>query len=146
MTGLAFADTNLLVYRRDKSEPAKQPRAEEWMAFLWNGRCGRLSTQVLNEFYVTVTQKLEPGLDRHSARDEIRSLFAWRPVPTDRLAIEGAWRIQDRYGLSIWDSLIVSAALLAGCRYLLSEDLQDGQLIDGLEVVNPFAHRPEELD
>ena len=146
MTGLAFVDTNLLVYRRDKSEPAKQPLAEEWMAFLWNARSGRLSTQVLNEFYVTVTQKLKPGLDREAARDEIRSLFAWRPVPTDRLAVEGAWRIQDRYGLSIWDSLIVSAALLAGCRYLLSEDLQDGQVLDGLRVVDPFAHRPEELD
>jgi predicted nucleic acid-binding protein len=146
MTGLAFVDTSLLVYRRDKSEPSKQPRAEEWMAFLWNARSGRLSTQVLNEFYVTVTQKLKPGLDREVARDEVRSLFAWRPVPTDRLAIEGAWRIQDRYGLSIWDSLIVSAALLAGCRHLVSEDLQDGQVLDGLRVVDPFAHRPEELD
>jgi len=134
------------VDRRDKSEPSKQPRAEEWMAFLWNARSGRLSTQVLNEFCVTVTQKLKPGLDREVARDEVRSLFAWRPVPTDRLAIEGAWRIQDRYGLSIWDSLVVSAALLAGCRYLLSEDLQDGQALDGLRVVDPFAHRPEELD
>jgi predicted nucleic acid-binding protein len=145
MNGTVFVDTNLLVYRRDRSEREKQPRAEAWMAFLWNERAGRLSMQVINEYYVTVTQKLKPGLKRGSARDEIRSLLAWRPVPTDLQTLEGAWRIQDRYRLSFWDSLIVSAALVADCRYLLTEDLQEGQVFDSLRVVNPFTQRPEDL-
>src|SRR6185503_7887067 len=146
MTGSAFVDTNLLVYRRDKSEPKKQPRAEEWMVFLWNTRAGRLSMQVLHEFYVTVTQKLKPGLDRQSARDEVQSLFSWRPVSPDRVVLEGAWKIQDRYEVPFWDGLIVSGAVQSGCRYLLSEDFQDGQVVEGVRIINPLAHRPADLD
>ena len=146
MTGTAFVDTNVLVYCRDLTEPDKQPLAEAWLAHLWNERAGRLSAQVLNEYYVTVTRKLRPGLDPATARSEIRSLLAWRPVPLDRQTLEGAWRLEDGYGISFWDSLIVSAALVAGCRYLLTEDLQDRQAFEGIEVVNPFARRPEDLD
>jgi predicted nucleic acid-binding protein len=146
MTGTAFVDTNILVYSRDASESKKQPVALEWMEHLWTERTGRISTQVLNEFYVMVTQKLKPGLDRRSARDEIRTLFSWRPSVLDRDVIEGGWRVQDLYGLSFWDGLIVSSALIAGCRYLLSEDLQDGQAIEGLQVVNPFTRKPDDLD
>jgi predicted nucleic acid-binding protein len=146
MTGTAFVDTNVLVYCRDRSEAEKQPRAEEWLAHLWNTGAGRVSMQVLNEFYVTVTQKLRPGLDPLNARDDVRSLLAWQPLHLDPLAIEEAWGIQDRYGASFWDSLIVAAALRTGSRYLLSEDFRDGQLLDGLRVVDPFRHRPQDLD
>jgi predicted nucleic acid-binding protein len=146
MTGTAFVDTNVLVYCRDASESKKQPLAREWMEHLWAERAGRISMQVLNEFYVTVTQKLKPGLDRRSAQDEIRTLFSWRPVILDRDVLEGGWRIQDVYGLSFWDGLIVSSALLAGCRYLLSENLQDRQVIDRLQIVNPFNRKPGDLD
>jgi predicted nucleic acid-binding protein len=146
MTGTAFVDTNVLVYGRDLSESVKQPRAEAWLNYLWNERAGRVSFQVLDEFYVTVTRKLKPGLDRHAATREMRSFFAWRPIPLDAATLQGAWRIEDAYGFSFWDSLIVSAALLGGCRYLLTEDLQDGQAIDGVHVVDPFAHTPEDLD
>jgi predicted nucleic acid-binding protein len=146
MTGPAFVDTNVLVYRRDQGEQEKQPRAELWLRHLWERRLGRLSVQVLKEFYVTVTQKLVPGIDRESARSEVRSLFTWRPVPTNVQVMDGAWRVQDRFGLSFWDSLIVSAAQLAVCRYLLSEDLQDGLQLGSLEVVDPFRRTPDDLD
>ncbi len=145
MTGAAFVDTNVLVYRRDRSEPKKQPRAQEWLEFLWEQGSGRVSMQVLSEFYVTVTRKLKPGLDEESARADVRSLFAWRPLPTDRLAVETAWRICDRYRLSFWDGLIAACAVLAGCRYLLTEDFEDGQEIEGVRVVDPFRHRPADL-
>lgn len=146
MIGMVFVDTNVLVYCRDRSEVTKQPRAEEWIAHLWESGAGRVSIQVLNEFYVTVTNKLRPGLDPAMARGDVRSLLAWQPVPMDPLAIEEAWGIQDRYGASFWDSLIVASALRAGSRYLLSEDFRDGQIFDGMRVVDPFVHRPHDLE
>lgn len=59
--------------------------------------------------------------------------------------MERAWAIQDRYGFAWWDSLIVASALVGRCGYLLSEDLQDGQRIDGLEILNPFEHDPSSV-
>ncbi len=135
-----FVDTNVLVYARDASEPKKQPRAAEWIQRLWQERSGRLSTQVLQEYYVVVTQKLEPGLPVERARADVRLLQAWQPVMTDGALLEGAWQLEDRYQLSFWDALIVAAAIRAGAQYLLTEDLQDGQEIDSVRVLNPFAH------
>ena len=75
MTDKVFVDTNVLVYSRDASEPRKQKQAMAWMAELWESQAGRLSFQVLQEFYVTVTEKLQPGMEPQSARDDVRSLF-----------------------------------------------------------------------
>ena len=79
MTDKVFVDTNVLVYSRDASEPPKQRQAMAWMAHLWSTQTGRLSFQVLQEFYVTVTDKLQPGLDPHNARDDVRAMLAWHP-------------------------------------------------------------------
>lgn len=138
-----FVDTNVLVYARDTSEPAKQPRAEAWMQHLWRTRAGRTSVQVLNEYYVTVTRKLSPGLDRSSARDDVRDLGAWRPAIVGDSTMTLAWDLEDRFSLSWWDSLVVASALELGCDDLLTEDLQDGHSFDGLIVKNPFLHAPE---
>jgi predicted nucleic acid-binding protein len=140
-----FVDTNVLVYARDASEPAKQPAAERWLRLLWATRSGRVSSQVLNEYYTVVTEKLRPGLGRDEARADVRNLMAWAPVPTDGPVVEGAWTVQDRHGLSWWDALVVSAAQVAGCAWLLTEDLQHGQALDGVTVVDPFLTDPEEL-
>ena len=145
MTGPIFVDTNVLVYSRDRSEPLKQKRAMAWMAELWKTRNGRLSFQVLQEFYVIVTLKLKPGLDREAARRDVRSLLSWHPVATDDRVVEGAWVIQDRYKLSWWDSLIVSASQVADCRFLLSEDLQEGQLLGNVQVVDRFKYSPQDI-
>ena len=145
MTESCFVDTNLLVYFRDASELEKQPLAERWLSELWLKQAGRLSMQVLSEFYVTVTRKLSPGMNLEAARQDVLNLFAWKPVPIDAKVAESAWTVQDRFGFSWWDSLIVSAAQRARCTYLLTEDLQDGQDIGELKVVNPFSHSPEDL-
>jgi predicted nucleic acid-binding protein len=146
MTGPVFVDSNVLVHARDASEPEKQPRAHEWMVHLWQTRTGRLSYQVLQEFYTTVTDKLDPGLDRETARSEVLSFLAWRPVAVDRRVIEIAWAIQDRHQLSWWDALIVAAAQVLRCSHLLTEDLQDGLEIGDLRVVNPFLCSPSSLE
>lgn len=142
MSDRVFVDTNVLVYCRDSSEPVKQAKASEWMTHLWRSRTGRLSFQVLQEFYVTVTAKLKPGLDIETARSDVRLLLAWKPVLTDTHILKKAWFIQDRYGFSWWDSMIVAAALTSSCQYLLSEDLQDNFELGGLTVINPFAIQP----
>jgi predicted nucleic acid-binding protein len=145
MTDRVFVDTNVLVYSRDASEPTKQKLAIAWMARLWREETGRVSFQVLNEFYVTVTKKLQPGMDLNSAREDVRFLLAWHPIPIDARVVEGAWRIQDRYHLSWWDALIVSAAQICNSRYLLTEDLHENLKIDDVEVINPFRMPPESI-
>ncbi len=145
MTDLVFVDTNVLVYSRDTSEPGKQKQASAWMQHLWSTRTGRLSFQVLHEFYVTVTAKLKPGLDPETARSEVRLLFPWQPLAMDARIMEAAWAVQDRFNLSWWDALIVSAAQVADCRYLLTEDLQEAQQFDDVRVLNPFKNSPAVL-
>jgi predicted nucleic acid-binding protein len=108
------------------------------MEHLWTTASGRLSVQVLQEFYVTVTRKLRPGLRADEARADVRDLVAWRPLRIDEAMVESAWRLEDRAGLSFRDSLIVSAAQAAGCATLLTEDLKHGLEIDGLRIADPF--------
>ncbi|HHW78318.1 MAG TPA: PIN domain-containing protein [Xanthomonadaceae bacterium] len=140
MTVLYFVDTNLLIYARDpQRNPVKHQRARQWLEQLWRDRSGRLSTQVLNEYYAVVTQKLTPALSPDEAQIEIRTFFAWRPRVLDTATIEQAWQVQGRYRFNWWDALIVAAAQLSGCSQLLTEDLQAGQNLDGLVVVNPFG-------
>jgi predicted nucleic acid-binding protein len=146
MTAEVFVDSNVLVYARDASEPEKQEKALAWMERLWSPRAGRLSFQVLQEFYVTVTEKLKPGLSIAHARGDVRSLLAWHPIPIDGRVFETAWSIQDRFRLSWWDALIVSAAQIGGCHYLLSEDFQEGQKFGSLRVIHPFHASPASIN
>lgn len=138
MPGKVFVDANVLVYCRDSTEPEKQQQAEAWMAELWRFRKGCLSFQVLQEYYVTVTVKLDPGLSPANARADVGALFTWRPVETTQSIVETAWHIEDRFDVSWWDSLIVSAAQSVGAAYLLSEDFQHGMDFDGVKVCSPF--------
>ena len=139
-----FVDTSVLLYAVDASEPEKRPVANDWLQRLWDGRAGRLSVQVLHEFYVNAT-RLKVGLEPAEARAAIEALAAWNPLSNDPALINSAWDIEDRFGFSFWDSLIVAAAPRAGCTHVLTEDLQDGQVIDGLTVVDPFLHSPDSL-
>jgi predicted nucleic acid-binding protein len=143
MADETFVDTNVLVYSRDTSEREKHQKARAWMSHLWATRQGRLSYQVLQEFYITVTEKLDPGLDRESAQRDVRSFLPWHPVTVDARVLEGAWQVQARYRLSWWDSLIAAAAQVTGCTYLLTEDLQDDLVLGAVRVINPFRVSPE---
>ncbi len=138
MSAKVFVDTNILVYARDSSEYEKQIIAKQWIAYLWKSRLGYISYQSCNEYYVVTTQRLKPGLSKEEARSDIKALEAWNPLSIDQIVIENAWEIQDRYQFSWWDSLIVSAAQVQGCQFLLSEDLQHEQVVNGITVINPF--------
>ena len=131
-----FLDTNVLVYCDDESEPVKQKRALEVLDEHTRLRTGVVSLQVLQEYFVTATRKL--GLDPRTARRKVEifaMLHVAEPSVSDILASIDLHRFQ---GFSYWDALVLRMAKQAGCRVVLSEDMQHGQEIDGVTIVNPF--------
>lgn len=143
---IVFVDTNVLLYADDGRQPDKHRRARDWLAVLWTRRCGRLSSQVLNEYYANAMGKLAACITQGDARAEVRRYQHWKPWLVDHQTVETAWAVEARYKLSWWDSLIVAAAQHQGCTLLLTEDLQHGQRIDKLQILNPFLVGPEVLD
>jgi predicted nucleic acid-binding protein len=143
MIAPVFVDTNVLLYAVDEADLKKHEEAKLWRAELWKSRQGRISFQVLQEFYWVGTRKW-PAL-RGRIQAEIHDLLEWRPVVIDPVVLARSWKIQERYRISFWDALIVAAAKAAPCRYLLTEDLQAGQEYDGVTVVNPFRREPGEI-
>ncbi len=137
-----FVDTNVLVYARDSSDPRRQATAASWLEELWRSRTGRISSQVLQEYYVIVTRKLRPGLPEAMARDDVRALAEWEPIPAGVEVMERAWELEQKHKLSFWDAMIVAAAVSARATTLLTEDLQDGAEIAGVRIVNPFRSSP----
>ena len=138
-----FVDTNVLIYADDTRDAGKQACARQWLLRLWELRAGRLSTQVLNEYYVNVTRKL--GLPQGDARAKVRRFQLWQPWQIDQQTVETAWGVEARFGLGYWDCLIVAAAAQAGCTHVLSEDMQHGQQMDAIAIVSPFQCTPQEL-
>ncbi|NKI36446.1 PIN domain-containing protein [Wenzhouxiangella sp. XN79A] len=139
MTDRYFVDTNILVYSRDTRDPTKHRIARRWLAELWSSGNGRISTQVLKEYYQTVTRRLKPGMARDDARADVRDLQTWKPLELTAATFEQAWSIEDRMKISWWDALIVAAARQTGCTFLISEDLQSGQIIENLTIIDPFS-------
>ncbi len=145
MTALVFVDTNVLLYTHDERDLGKQARARDWVQWCWRERAGRISSQVLNEFYNNAITKFRKAVTAPQVRAHVRRLRLWQPPHLDTYTVDGAWDLQDRYQLSYWDALIVSSAHQQGCAYLLSEDLQHGQMLDAVRVVNPFQASPADL-
>ncbi|MEA3222185.1 MAG: PIN domain-containing protein [Thermodesulfobacteriota bacterium] len=136
--GKIFLDTNIIIYAYDLSAGEKHEIARKIIVDLWDSGLGVLSTQVLQEFFVTITQKIPKPLAISPAKEVIMDLLKWDVVINDGECILEAIEIQARYKYSFWDSLIIEAAIKGGARSLLSEDLSDGQKINGLLIKNPF--------
>ena len=145
MSAKVFVDTNVLVYSRDTAQLDKHTRASEWMRQLWGSGTGRLSMQVLSEFYALVTGKLKPGMEASLAREDVKDLQSWNPLPLTADLFLEAWDIQDRFQLAWWDALIIAAAIELKCNYILSEDFQHHQHFYGIRVINPFQLDPKGL-
>lgn len=140
-----FVDTNVLLYAFDEAYPDKRERAQDWLRACWLGRCGRLSTQVLNEFYVNARKRFRHAITAGDARSEIRRYQEWQPWQIDHATMETAWAVESRYGISYWDALMVSAAQHMGCVLLLTEDLQHDQMFEQVRILNPFLVAPDVL-
>jgi predicted nucleic acid-binding protein len=139
MSGKTFVDTNVLIYAHDIDAKEKHRVAKQALQELWTERTGILSTQVLQEFYVNVTRKLSTPLTRKSARAVVDKYATWC-METTAAEVAVAFRIEDEARIGFWDALICAAALKTGAERILSEDLNAGQKIAGIRVVNPFAH------
>lgn len=131
-----FVDTNVLVYLFDKDSREKQYQARQLLKKEADNIV--LSTQVLGEFYVTVTRKLAAPLEPRLARDAVDDLCALRVRALRAELVQAAVRRSNASQLSYWDALIVETAIDAGATRLLTEDLQHGQEFNGLRVVDPF--------
>lgn len=144
MSALVFVDTNVLLYARDDSEPAKRPRAQAWLEHLWQKRLLRTSMQVLSECYVNLRRKGRTRLTAEEAWERVTRYFAWKPLPADESLLRRARDIEQRCRLSWWDSMVVGAAQMQDCALLLTEDLQDGAAFGGVRVRSPFTLALEE--
>ncbi len=136
MKGRSFIDTNVLVYTDDHDSPEKKHHALEFIAQARLGGNAVLSTQVLQEYFVTVTRKF--GVAAPIARRKVELFSRFNLVCIDLDTILGAVDLHRLHQFSFWDALIVRCAIDAGCSVLYSEDMQQGRKLNGLEFVNPF--------
>jgi predicted nucleic acid-binding protein len=134
----AFLDTNVLVYLFDHSEPVKTQRARDLLEQAKPGELA-LSAQVLSEFYVVVTRKLERPLDPAVASQAVDWLSLLQVVALDPVLVKAAIHTSRSAQISYWDALIVASAACGGCARLLTEDLNDGQVIGSVRIENPFV-------
>ncbi len=139
MSDRFFLDTNVLVYAHDSVSPEKKARSQQLVFECLRRNSGVISAQVLSEFFVTVTQKVERPMTAEQAKREIVLLSVMETVEIDATLVLDAVNLKLRWQLSYWDSLILAAAVRAGCNTVYSEDMSDGQVYGSLTVRNPYA-------
>jgi len=139
-----FIDSNVLLYTRDLKLSEKAQAALDWLreAVRRNSACTNL--QVLNEVTNVMLRK-RGDLSAQEIFTQVDELRALGVSPIDEQTVSAARRIRLQTGYSWWDCLLLASALELGCKFFLSEDLRDGQAIEGLTIVNPFAHSPEQV-
>jgi predicted nucleic acid-binding protein len=134
-----FVDTNILVYAHDRSAGLKHRRASLLLEQLWQSGAGVISTQVLQEFCVSLRRKSQRPLSLEELRDIVQDYLKWEVVVNGPEAIVAALEFEGRYRVSFWDALILQAAETAGASVLYSEDLASGQFYRAVQVIDPFA-------
>ncbi len=138
MSDKFFVDTNILIYAYDTQAGNKHDRCKNIIRTLWNEGNGVISTQVMQEFYVNVTRKIPKPLSLEQARGILNQYETWQVETVEPPLINFASKIQERNQLSFWDSLIMATAIQGNVKVLYSEDLNAGQIIEGIQVVNPI--------
>jgi predicted nucleic acid-binding protein len=139
MSDVVFVDSNILIYAHDADAGIKRDRAVEKLRQLWDSGGGRMSVQVLQEFYVNVTKKLATPVAHSTAREVVSSYGAWVLQPTTPVTVTRAIDIAAMAQIQFWDALIVASAEQADATHLYSEDLNTGQTIAGVKIVNPLV-------
>lgn len=133
-----FLDTNILVYAYDRSAGQKHELAAQLMEACWENENGCLSIQVLQEFFVTVTRKIAKPLDYQTARQIVADLAQWRLHAPNASDLLQAIDLQQSHQLGFWDAQVIQSATSLGCKQVLSEDLNHGQMFGEVQVINPF--------
>ncbi|SEK61142.1 Predicted nucleic acid-binding protein, contains PIN domain [Roseateles sp. YR242] len=137
-----FVDTSVLIQSEDGAFPDRREQVMAWLRVLWQQRLGRVSSQVLNEFYRTITTRIQPPMPNGDARAEVRRYQRWAPWAVDHATVESAWSLESRFNLPYTDALIVAAAKVQGCELLLSLTLPHQQLFDSVTIINPLLAAP----
>jgi predicted nucleic acid-binding protein len=141
MTVPVFADTNILLYAEDvEADPFKHRVARDLIRDMMRAQSGHISLQVLQEYFSIATGKLK--VHSEVARRRVEYYMTLDVVTLDEFDVLGAIDLHRLHQFSIWDCLILRAALISGCRKLYTEDLQHGFRLERLEVVNPFYGPP----
>jgi predicted nucleic acid-binding protein len=133
-----FLDSNVILYAFDEDQRKYEIARRVLEQALAGEAC--ISFQIVQEVLNVLSRRADSSPRGGQPGDVLRDMLMplWRVMPSLGL-YEQALSIQGRYGYSFYDSLVIAAALEAGCSRLLSEDLHDGQRIEGLTIVNPFA-------
>jgi predicted nucleic acid-binding protein len=134
----AFIDTNVLLYAHDRLSPRKSAVARNLIQEIWARKNGILSVQVLQEFYVDLIQKIPCPIPASEAEAVVREYLNWQVIPQNGAAVLEAIDIHRRNRISFWDALIVEGAKQSRAETIYTEDLSDGQVIEGVRIVNPF--------
>ncbi|MGO9675543.1 MAG: PIN domain-containing protein [Methylocella sp.] len=138
MTARLFIDTNILIYALDPAAPEKRAISADLLRRTIADHTLALSPQNLNECTRVLSQRRRL-VDEAAARSYLTHLMPWCIAPLDAQTTLRAWAVQDEAGLAWWDALLVASALMAECRLFISEDMQDGRVISGMRVANPFT-------
>jgi predicted nucleic acid-binding protein len=140
MAARVLVDTNILLYAYDRSEPVKQPRALATLDLLVRGHMGVVTPQVLAEFFVNATHKLEPPLTTEEAYERIQNyLLAWEVLPLTGPIVLEAVRGVRTYQMAYWHAQIWAAAWLYQIPVVFTEDFNVGAVVEGVRFVNPLA-------
>ena len=136
---LCFFDTNVLIYAVDPGAPAKQERALRLYAQAIQERSFVISTQILAEFYSVSTRGKRPLLEHSQARAQVAALARQRVIAaTPKMIVDATARVE-QHQMHWWDALLVEAALSVGALTLYTEDLQHGQRLGNMTIINPFV-------
>jgi predicted nucleic acid-binding protein len=134
-----FVDANVLVYAFDSSAARKQQAGQQLLERLWANGTGCVSIQVLQEFFVTITKKVPKPLSVDDAKARIREFAAWTVFAPGAEDVLTAIDLHAEAKIGFWDAMVVLAAAESGCDVLWTEDLNDGQLLRGVRIRNPFS-------
>lgn len=142
MSDKYFVDTNILMYAHGAISGAKHQRARALLEELWKNRSGVLSTQVLQELCVNLRRKTARPPSFEQTREILSAYLHWEIVVNTAESVLAALEIEERFGISFWDALVIQAAETAGAGVLYSEDFSAGQTYGSVRIVNPLAEEP----
>ena len=138
MTDRIFLDTNVMVYTLDSGSLIKQEKAKELLNQFYSNRNYRISTQVVQEFCNVCLKKVIPTVPEKKLSEFVSTLPPDQVETVNINTITRALSIKEHFNYSLWDSLIIASAILAGCNILYTEDMHPNQIVDDLKIVNPF--------
>ena len=138
MSDRIFVDTNILVYAFDKADQYKYDVASNLVLQCYQDKNAVVSTQVLKEFFVTVTLKVSDKMSAEDAEQAVRDFALWTVVETSVSVVLSGINIHRNHSLSFWDAMILAAAKVADCTTLLTEDMGHGTRIEDILILNPF--------